>query len=161
MRKYDISCRKKGMGCEGSDGFFLSILPSVFFFIFAVLQFVSTLHSPRGASPPDRNLESWSPICMFINVDVYICSLLIMCMPIDVYKCFFHVDITSSVLSTWKHLHFYITLIMFICSYVFMFLGQNHLFHCKLFSPLERSCFTVTESGRDAACGDYHDLQSF
>ena len=41
------------------------------------------------------------------------------------------------------------------------FLGQNHLFHSKLFSPLERSCFTVAESGRNAACGDYHDLQSF
>ena len=78
---------KKEWGVRGVKGvtvFFLSQFAKCFFFffIFAVLQFVSTLHSPRGALPPDRNLESWSPICMFINVDVYICSLLIMCMPI-------------------------------------------------------------------------------
>ena len=65
---------KQEWGVRGGTFFSLN-LPSVFFFIFAVLQFVSTLHSPRGALPPGRNLESCSPICMFINVDVYICSL--------------------------------------------------------------------------------------
>ena len=74
---------KTEWGVRGVKGGF-SICQVFLFLIFAVLQFLSTLHSPRGASPPDRNLESWSPICMFINVDDYICSLLIMCMPIDV-----------------------------------------------------------------------------